>query len=272
VERPIAFVTGASRGIGAESAVALARAGHDVVVTGRTVKEGDGQAYGTPARLGLPMPGSLSATAARVEEAGGRALVVPLDLLDGASVEAGITRALEEWGHVDVLVNNAIYKGHGDQAPMAEMLPGELEAAIDANVLVPVRLVQALLPGMLARRRGVIVNLTSMVAHSEPRAKVGAGGWGFAYGLSKGAIDRMAGLLNAEFGDQGIVAFNVEPGFVVYGVAAEAIQERHPGTQVTPPEAIGAVIAWLVTDPEARKRSRALVRGPEVARERGFLT
>ncbi len=271
MERPIAFVTGASRGIGAEAAVELARRGHDVVLTARTVREGEGQAYGTPARLGLPMPGSLSTTAARVEEVGGCALVVPLDLLDAASVDAGITHALSEWGRIDVLVNNAIYKGEGDQASLAEMRPGQLEATLQANVMVPVCLVQAVVPGMVERGRGVIVNLTSMVAHQEPRAKVGFGGWGFAYGLSKGAIDRMAGLLNAEFGDQGIVAFNVEPGFVVYGAAAEAIHERHPGAEITPPEAIGSVIAWLATDPEARDLSRGLVRGPLVARERGFL-
>ena len=104
----MALVTGASRGIGRQTAVVLAREGWDVAITARTVEEGSGS---VPARHGddhVPVEGSLQTTVRLVEEAGGRALAVPMDLLDLDSVRSAARAVLEEWGAVDLLVNNAI--------------------------------------------------------------------------------------------------------------------------------------------------------------------
>ena len=98
-------MTGASRGIGRECALAFARAGFDVAITARTVREGEGRAA-PRTRQGeqvIPVPGSLETTVAEIESFGVRALAVPMNLLDLASVRGAGERVLAEWGHVDVL-------------------------------------------------------------------------------------------------------------------------------------------------------------------------
>ncbi|HNC70190.1 MAG TPA: SDR family NAD(P)-dependent oxidoreductase, partial [Pseudomonadales bacterium] len=78
----VAFITGASRGIGKATAIALARKGYDVVVTARTLEEGEAWEHGSRDSEVKPMPGSLRATAAEIEAVGRRALPIRLDLLD----------------------------------------------------------------------------------------------------------------------------------------------------------------------------------------------
>ena len=110
--RRVALVTGASRGIGRCAAVALARRGFDVVITARTVHEGDGRAHASSTLVHdepLAIAGSLDSTAAEIEALGRTCLAVPMDLLDRGSVERVAAVALADMGRVDVLVNNAIY-------------------------------------------------------------------------------------------------------------------------------------------------------------------
>ena len=110
---PVAIVTGASRGIGRAGALALAEAGFDVVVSARTVREGEGVAEPNSVRedVTLAVPGSLERTAQEIEERGQRALIVPMDLSDRSSVEALVPAVLDAWGRIDVLYNNAIFRG-----------------------------------------------------------------------------------------------------------------------------------------------------------------
>src|SRR6185295_15690918 len=95
--RKVAFVTGASRGIGKACAVHLARAGFDVAITARTVSEGEQREHSSTLRASntKALPGSLSTTAALVLAAGVRALALPADLLDRASLDAAATTVLE---------------------------------------------------------------------------------------------------------------------------------------------------------------------------------
>lgn len=258
--RSVAFVTGASRGIGAAAAIKLAEAGFDVAVTARTLTDDDV----------VDVAGSLAGTAAAIEAAGGRAVPIRMDLTDRASVLEAADRAEAELGAVDVLVNNAVYQGPGNMAPLLGTPLEQIGTTLDADVLSMAALLQRFLPGMVERGHGIVVNVTSAVAFMEPPGPLGKGGWGFAYGVAKGACDRMAGLVNAEVGDRGVVAYNIEPGFVAYGEKLEQAKASYPGIQVTPPEAIGAAIAWLATSPDAARFRNKRVHGPELARAEGL--
>src|ERR1700694_750915 len=150
---PVAFVTGASRGIGRCGALALARAGFDVIITARTMKEGAGRADG--GSEGVVRPGSLETTAAEIEQLGQRALPIRMDLLERGSVENAFRTAMAAWGRIDVMVNNAIYQGPG---PMDLILDLELDVAdimVKADYLHQLLLVQLALPQMLERGSGI---------------------------------------------------------------------------------------------------------------------
>ncbi|WP_181642106.1 SDR family NAD(P)-dependent oxidoreductase, partial [Nocardioides massiliensis] len=160
-----ALVTGASRGIGRQVALALARAGYDVAFTARTLREGDGTVPPRTAREAaagagpLGVPGSLESVAAEIRAHGVQALPVPMDLTDLASVRAAATQVTEAWGHVDVLVNNAIL--HVPHARVLELDLDALRASLEANHVHQLALVQALLPRMVERGSGLVVGLWS---------------------------------------------------------------------------------------------------------------
>jgi 3-oxoacyl-[acyl-carrier protein] reductase len=97
---PVAFVTGASRGIGKVCAVELARAGFRVAVTARTLSTADQR----------KLPGNLEETAAAIVDAGGEALALQLDLDDRTSIDAAVDAVLLAWGRIDLLLNNAFYQ------------------------------------------------------------------------------------------------------------------------------------------------------------------
>jgi NAD(P)-dependent dehydrogenase (short-subunit alcohol dehydrogenase family) len=266
----VAFVSGASRGIGKQSAIALTRAGHDVVITARTVREGDGVDDSDADRRQLP--GSLETTAAEIEAAGRRALPVTMDLHDRATLGAAVERALDEWGRIDVLVNNAVDTGPGSMARFDDTPVDVIEAKLGANVVSQVVLIKAVLPGMLERGDGTIVNITSAVAIMDPPAPAGEGGWGSAYAMSKGAFHRLAAILAVEYRDQGLRFFNVEPGFVVtermeVNARRLGLDGVYPGA---PPTVPAAVVAWLATDAEAQALTGQTVSAQKFARQRGL--
>ena len=255
-EPRIAFVTGASRGIGKAAAIALARAGFDVVVTARTVKEGEAFDY-APTRAEsrpLALPGSIEQTAEEVRACGRRALPIRLDLMDTPSIDAAIERTLEEWGHIDVLLNNGIYQGPGLMERIARLQPGEVEAVFRGNVFAQIHTTQIVLAHMIERGvGGTIINMTSGSALIDPPAPAGAGGWGWAYAASKAAFHKLAGILHVEHAGEGIRCFNVNPGFIL----TEAQKAMHGGDQFggtfagAGPEVPAAVVAWLASDPES---------------------
>ena len=111
--RPTALVTGASRGIGRGIAIALASAGYDVAITARTMREGDPTALSP--ETGVMLPGSLETTAAEIAAVGGRAVPLQLDLLELHTLADIVDQAVDQLGgQLDVLVNNAIYVGPGN--------------------------------------------------------------------------------------------------------------------------------------------------------------
>jgi NAD(P)-dependent dehydrogenase (short-subunit alcohol dehydrogenase family) len=245
-----ALVTGATRGIGKATALALAEAGWDVAVAGRTVRAGEGK-DDSDTGAGRPLPGSLEETTALVRGYGVSALDLAADLHDHAALRQSVDRVIAEWGGVDLLVNNAVDTGPGSMVPIVELTVEHLEAKLAANVVAQFVLIQAVLPGMLERGRGIIVDVTSHTATADPPGPVGQGGWGLAYAASKGAFHRIAPLLAVELGDRGIRANNVDPGYVEterqkVNAAALGLEGHYSGA---PPTVPAAAIVWLSEHP-----------------------
>lgn len=255
MERKIAFVTGASRGIGKRTALTLAERGYTVAVTARTLHEGETYNYSNVAGKDdvRAMPGSLEATVAEIADAGGEALAIRMDLLDRASIAEAVRVAEAELGPLDLLVNNAIYQGPGTMDLSLDLQVEDLERLYLGNAINQVYLIQQVLPGMLERSRGVIVNVVSESAMIDPRAPAGKGGWGFGYSSSKAAFLRLAGILAVEHANAGVRFVNMEPGFVLTDTMAERGMTEEFARQWggAPPEVPAAVIAWLADDPAA---------------------
>ena len=249
--RKVALVTGASRGIGKSVAQWLARGGYDVAITARTVHEGEAREHSSTLKASntKPLPGSLDATAALVEAEGQQALQVPADLTDYASLGAAVARVEERWGGIDVLVNNGRYIGPGHMDLMLETPIDLLEKQVQANVLAIVVLCKLVVPGMIARGGGTILNITSGSAYADPTQPAGKGGWGMGYGITKAGMHRIAGFLNAELGDQGIRAYNVQPNLIATErIAADMGEFGIVGG--APADVMGAVCKWIVERPD----------------------
>ena len=272
----MAFVTGASRGIGKASALALAAAGYDVAVSARTAREGDGVDDSVPERA--PVPGSLESTAAAVEERGVRCLAMVADLLDRRSLTDAVAGVLARWGRIDVLVNNAVHTGPGSMERFVDLDVDTVATKLEANVVAQLVLIKAVLPGMLERGDGTIVDITSAVATTDPPAPTGEGGWGLGYAVTKGAFHRVAGILAVELGPAGIFIVNVEPGYVLTERMTAAQERlglagRYPGA---PPSVPAAVVAWLAgaaggpTPQERAALNGTTISAQRFARDRGL--
>ena len=111
----VALITGASRGIGKATALAFADAGFDVAITARTLREGERYEHSSTVKSSdtSAMPGSLEITAALIEERGQRALPIRMDLLDLETIPPVAEQTQKHFGHIDVLINNALYTGPG---------------------------------------------------------------------------------------------------------------------------------------------------------------
>jgi NAD(P)-dependent dehydrogenase (short-subunit alcohol dehydrogenase family) len=265
-----ALVTGASRGIGKATALALAEAGFDVAFTARTVHEGEGVDDGD--RAVRAVPGSLDTTAALVAATGRRALPIAMDLLDRASVTAAADRVYDEWGHLDVLVNNAVHTGPGSMTRFEDTTLEMIETKLQGNVVSQVVMIKAVLPRMVAAGGGTIVNVTSAVAFTDPPAPAGEGGWGSAYAMSKGAFHRLAGIIAVEYRDRGIRIVNVEPGYVVtermeVNARELGLEGAYPGA---PPSVPAAVITWCATSPEVADLNGQTISAQKFAKDRSL--
>ena len=271
MKKKTAFITGASRGIGAETAVALAKAGWNVVITARTVADGESQEYGMG---NSALPGSLEATAAAVNAAGGEALCLRGDILEQASLVAAAEQALAHFGAIDLLFNNAIYQGPGNQDNLLDVTDQQLQNIYQGNVFTPLALIKSLLPAMLEQQSGTIINMVSYTAFNDPPAPASKGGWGFAYPSSKAAFGRMAGSLRVEHPDTGLRVFNLEPGTVFTEVmkASGIDEEVMKRFKACTPQSIAAVVAWLAdNEPLQEWNPNDILRGPAIAKQLELL-
>jgi NAD(P)-dependent dehydrogenase (short-subunit alcohol dehydrogenase family) len=249
--RRVAWVTGGSRGIGADTAIRLAQAGYDVAITARD-----------QARL--------EAIAGEIEAGGGRCFAKTSDLTDRASVSI-FADAAEAWGgRCDVLLNNGYHQGAGANRPLLDIAMDELAASLEADVVAAALLCQRALRMMLNREGGVIINMSSSVVFLDPWRTVEDGGWSPAYAAAKAGLEQFAKLINFEHGQSGVLAYTVEPGHVAYGDNFQEAAERE-GSRVTPTEAIGAAILWLVQSPDATRLLSKRINLPSITQKYELL-
>lgn len=269
----VAFITGASRGIGAACAIELAAAGFDIAITARTVTEGEAREHSSTVLQSdtSPLPGSLQSTAAKARQAGVDVMTLPADLSDPVSLGVAVTTVLERKGRIDVVLHNGRYIGPGHMDLFLDTPIELLRKQMECNVFAPLIINQLALPSMVARGGGIIINITSAAAYGDPVQPAGKGGWGLGYGISKGALQRVAGFLKAELGDQGVRCFNLQPGFVATERMAQDMAKFGFGDDGAPTQMMGKVVRWLCTEPEADKYNGMSIQAQHFCHERGLL-
>ena len=264
-ERRVAFVTGASRGIGRACALELARRGLDVVVAARTVTGAERLEHSSTVRKSAtnPLPGSLEATAREARALGAEALVVKLDLAARADWPAAVDAALARFGRIDVLVNNGRYVGPGHMDPFEDTPVELIEQMMLCNVIAPLNLVKLCLPAMKRQGGGIVINITSSAGERETPAPIGQGGWGLGYSLSKAALNRMVPGLAKELRPYNIAVIGLMPGFVgTERMAAELAEFGFDASKALPVENPGRVCAMLATAKDPMYFSGKDVYGP----------
>jgi NAD(P)-dependent dehydrogenase (short-subunit alcohol dehydrogenase family) len=198
------LITGTSVGIGYETALACARAGHKVAATMRNPSRAP-QLADQAAREKLPIT------------------VIAMDVDDDASVTQGVAAAVKALGPIDVLVNNAGIERSGtvEELPLAEF-----RAVMETNYFGVIRCIQAVLPAMRQRRSGTIINISSVAGHiaNTPLA---------SYGASKFALEALSEALAQEVKQFGIRVAIVEPGIIDTAMA------RRISTTVRPSPYLG---------------------------------
>lgn len=274
MSRKVAFITGASRGIGKACAIELAEAGFDIAITARTVKEGEAREHSSTVKETdtSPLPGSLESTAEAVEKAGAKVLAVQGDLLDPASLGAAVTTVLERWGGVDVVVHNGRYIGPGHMDRFLDTPMELLRKQVEGNLFAPLQINKLVLPSMIARGGGTIINITSGAGYSMPLKPVGGGGWSMGYAISKGGFHRVAGMITVELADQGVQCFNVQPGWVVTErIAQDMARFGFDMSTGAPPIVPAKVVRWLCTSAEAAAFNGQNIEAQEFCQARGLL-
>jgi NAD(P)-dependent dehydrogenase (short-subunit alcohol dehydrogenase family) len=225
----LALVTGASRGIGAATAQALAAAGAHVILVARTGS-------------------ALEEVEERIHEAGGSATIAPLDLTVGEAIGKLAGAVAERWTKLDVLVLNAAMLG--SLSPVQDIDPKEYSRILSLNLLANQALIAAFDPLLRQADQADIVALTSSVG-GEPRAF-----WG-AYGSSKAAMEALLGAYADETAYLGRIRVHIiDPGATRTRMRALAFPGEEPET-VKPPEVVAsAIVERLVADAPAGEKMR----------------
>ena len=234
-EAKVAIVTGGSRGIGRAIVQRLAADGFRVLFTYAS-READARA-----------------TADSVRAAGGTARALQANVAESLAAKGVVSTALDDWGRIDVLVNNA--GTHLPGRALADTPPDQWDRVLRTNLYGPFHLVQAVLPAMRAQKRGQIVNLSSNVTRRLP-ANYGV------YTVSKAALEAFTTIHAKEEGPNGIRVNAVGPGPIRTDMLEEALAAMGPEKaqaflQSVPlrragePREIADVVAFLVSDAAA---------------------
>lgn len=223
----VALVTGASKGLGKSMAQALASAGADVALFARDVE-------------------SLMAVKESIERLGRKAECFVVDILDKAGIDAGIREALATFGHVDILVNNA---GVNVRKPVLELAPEEWDLVINTNLKGYLLMAQAVVPHMLSRGSGKVINMASILGSVGLPSQV-------AYASSKGGVIQMTKVMALEWAKQGVQVNAIGPTYFETPLVAQLrndperynfIVERTPMGRWGQPDELAGVVVFLAS-------------------------
>jgi 3-oxoacyl-[acyl-carrier protein] reductase len=221
----VALVTGASRGIGRATALALCRAGFDVVAASTTLES--------------------NSEFATEMQAAGRFLALNLDLKSPESIKECFARALKEKGRIDVLVNNA---GITRDGLAVRMKAADWDAVLRTNLDGAFLCIQQVLPGMMRNRWGRIINLSSVVGQAGGAGQVN-------YSASKAGLIGLSKSLAQELGSRGITVNVVAPGYIATDMTKDLPEERKqkilsaiPLERIGTPEDIASAVKFLAGD------------------------
>ncbi len=220
----VAIVTGAGRGIGAATAVGLAEAGADVLISARTLDQ-------------------LEGVAKQVEAIGRKVVVVPADLSDLEAVAGLVDHAREAFGRLDIVVNNV---GGAMPRPFLDTSPGRLEQAFHFNVATAHALLRPAVPLMLEGDGGSVVNISSAMGRLSGRGYL-------AYGTAKGALSHYTRLAAADLAPRirvnaiavGSVATSALDIVMQTDELREALEAGTPLKRLGQPEEIAAAVVYL---------------------------
>jgi citronellol/citronellal dehydrogenase len=241
----VAFVAGASRGIGASIAQALAEAGAAVAVAARSEQEGR-------------LPGTIHSVADRIAGSGGRARAVPCDVTNEESVEAAVSATVAEFGGIDILIANAgvLWLGPIETTPLKRW-----QLCLDVNLTGVFLVTRAVIPHVKKRGGGSLVAVTTSGVGMIDRGSN-------AYWVSKAAVERLYLGLASELNGDNIAVNCLAPSRVVIteGWLAGGSGKGIPPEMVEPPEAMGQAAVLLATQDAAGvtgtvQRSESLLSG-----------
>lgn len=246
-EKGVALITGARKGIGKASAIALASAGFKVAITSSQPEKPVDVA-------GHPQSSGLTATADAISAIGAEVLPLGMNLLNRNDIDAAIHATIDRWGRIDILVNNAIYQGENILSPIMETDPEMLERVFLAQVVNTVYLTQRVVRGVEGKHPVRIINLGSGAGDQNrvPDKPVNKGGFAYSYAASKAALHRLAPLLHVELHQHGVIAFTLDP-IVVQSESLSDVRGEVPGAASV--DVPAHVISWLATSAEAARLS-----------------
>ena len=222
----VALVTGASQGIGRDTALALAQAGAKVAVAARNQEK-------------------LAALVGEIEAAGGAALAVTMDVADAEQVKAGFKQVVEKFGRLDILVNNAAITRDGLSMRMKQ---DDWEAVLKTNLTGAHLCIQQALSTMMRARAGRIINISSVVAQSGNAGQAN-------YVAAKAGLIGLTKAIAIEIASRNITVNAVAPGFietpmtdVLPDKVKEELKTRIPLGRMGSPREVAAAIVFLASD------------------------